>query len=114
MSQPNKILSLEECQIILQRWQNGGLTDEEHEEFVMKASASLLDSTQASELEDKIRESARLAKEIDTGFSKEETLLEDLAETFRRLGPLLEEWRGLMTVGLKSCIIFDTTDYMKP
>lgn len=98
MSQSSNPLSIEECETILQRWQKEGLTDEERNEYVVYASAMLTDSKQVSDLQERIRQSAEMAKRIDREFYSEEIRFQTLAGWYYPYTPLYDTWRGYVAV----------------
>lgn len=68
MSQTSNVLSVEECQAIIQRWQKEGLTQDERHGLVAMASAVFTDSTQMADFQEKISSSVNFSKQIDAVF----------------------------------------------
>ncbi|GAB1526592.1 hypothetical protein RhiTH_009760 [Rhizoctonia solani] len=93
MSQPSNTLSIEQCLKTLQRLEIQGLAIEEHDELVANALAALSDSNEVAKFKESIKESARLAKEIDDVFNQQAQILLGLIVV--GLWPLYQEWINL-------------------
>ncbi|RXW21609.1 hypothetical protein EST38_g4257 [Candolleomyces aberdarensis] len=98
MSQPDNILSIEECFSIIRRWQKDGPTEEERDGFVTKASDLLTDSDAVNEFLARVSEAANLAKAIESVFAQNEGLL-----LLWFLSPLVPEWDALWD-RFRSCV----------
>ncbi|KAJ2924808.1 hypothetical protein H1R20_g12288, partial [Candolleomyces eurysporus] len=68
-------LGPEETQIILQRWQKDGLTDEEKDELLTASFQLLADKAAVEAFGDNIAEVAQLAAHIDKTFGEVEIIL---------------------------------------
>lgn len=89
---------MEECQAIVQRWQKEGLSEKERDDFVLEASALLTDKNQVKGYENDIANSARLAKEVDDEFIRQEVILAGLVFWFVPIIILYAQWRDLRVV----------------
>ncbi|CAE6472317.1 unnamed protein product [Rhizoctonia solani] len=119
MSQPSNTLSIEQCLKTLQRLEIQGLAIEEHDELVANALAALSDSNEVAKFKESIKESARLAKEIDDVFNQQAQILLGLIVV--RLWPLLllyqewinlrERWRDCLRFSCQ--VALDTAEILK-
>ncbi|GAB1527810.1 hypothetical protein RhiTH_010998 [Rhizoctonia solani] len=119
MVQPSTALSVEQCLEILQRLKTEGLPEEVHNELVANALAMLSDSDQAAKFEESIKESARLAKDIDDVFDQQAQIL--LAVGIIGFWPILilyfewiglkEQWRECLRFSCE--VALDTAEVLK-
>ncbi|KAF8678333.1 hypothetical protein RHS04_05702 [Rhizoctonia solani] len=119
MSQPSNTLSIEQCLKTLQRLEIQGLAIEEHDELVANALAALSDSNEVAKFKESIKESARLAKEIDDVFNQQAQIL--LGLIVFGLWPLLllyqewinlrERWRDCLRFSCQ--VALDTAEILK-
>ncbi|ELU36186.1 hypothetical protein AG1IA_09784 [Rhizoctonia solani AG-1 IA] len=109
MSQPSNTLSIEQCLKTLQRLEIQGLAIEEHDELVANALAALSDSNEVAKFKESIKESARLAKEIDDVFNQQAQILLGLI-VFGLWHSI--RWRDCLRFSCQ--VALDTAEILKP